>query len=64
MRSNYEIFLKLDVSTFIGEWVALCDGQLIAHGKNVKEVLSEANKKCPGKRPLIARVPEKETMIF
>jgi len=63
-NKNYEIFLKTDVSAHIGEWVAISGGKIVAHGKKVKEVLNEANHKCPGKRPLLARVPEKETMIF
>ncbi|OGJ22333.1 hypothetical protein A3K73_03820 [Candidatus Pacearchaeota archaeon RBG_13_36_9] len=63
-NKNYELFLKSDVSEYIGEWVAICDKKIVAHGKNVKEVVKEASQKCYGKRPLIARIPEKETMIF
>ena len=63
-NDNYEMFLKTDVSEYIGEWVALCDGKIVSHGKNVKEVFNDSTMKCPGKRPLIVRVPEKETMIF
>ena len=62
--NNYELFLKADVSEFIGEWVVICDGKIISHGKKFKEVLGEANAKCHGKKPLIARIPERETMIF
>ena len=61
---NYEVFLETDVSNYIGEWIAICDGKLISHGKNIKEVFAEAKLKCPGKKPLFARIPEKETMIF
>ncbi|MBM3234363.1 succinyl-CoA synthetase subunit alpha [Candidatus Pacearchaeota archaeon] len=61
---NYELFLRADVSSYIGEWIAICDGKIVAHSNNVKEVLSKANAKCPGKKPLIARIPDKETMIF
>ncbi len=63
-NQNYELFLKSDVSQYIGEWVAICDKKIVSHGKSVKEVVKEANQKCPGKRPLIVRIPEKETMIF
>jgi len=63
-NKNYEVFLEADVSGFIGEWIAICDGQVISHGKKVKEVYNEATKKCPGKRPFIARIPENESMIF
>jgi len=63
-NTNYEMFLKTDVSRYIGEWIAICDGKVITHGKKVKEVFNEATKKCPGKRPFIARIPENESMIF
>ena len=64
MNENYSAFMKLDLSTYLGEWVAICNNQVISHGKIVKEVFSEAKKKCPGKRPFIAKVPGEETMIF
>ncbi|MFA5174515.1 MAG: DUF5678 domain-containing protein [Candidatus Pacearchaeota archaeon] len=63
-NNNYELFMKTDVSRYIGEWVAICDGKIVSHGKKVKEVLNQATSKCPGKKPLIARIPEQETMIF
>lgn len=63
-ENNYDIYLKTDVSKYIGEWIAICDGKLVSHGKKVKEILKQANSLFPGKKVLIARVPEKETMIF
>lgn len=64
MDQNYQFFIKTDLSHFIGQWVAICDQKIVSHGKDVKRVFSEAKEKCPQKRPLITRVPEKETMIF
>lgn len=63
-NQNYELFLKSDVNEYIGEWIVICDKKIISHGKQVKEVVKEANQKCSGKRLLIVRIPEKETMIF
>ncbi len=64
MAKNYDYFLKADLSPFIGEWIAICGNKIIAHGPNVKEVFAAAKEKYPNKRPLLVRVPEKETMIF
>ena len=64
MNTNYQFFMKENMDKFIGEWVAICDNKIISHGENVKEVFSEAKKKCPNKRPLLTRIPDKETMIF
>ncbi len=63
-NSNYQFFMKTDISSYIGQWIAVCNQRIVAHGKDVKEVFKEAKEKCPRQRPLITRVPEKETMIF
>lgn len=64
MDKNYEFFMKTDVNRFIGQWVAVCNQKIVAHGKEVKEVFKEARAKCPKERPLITRIPDKESMIF
>ena len=63
MNPNYNYFLKADVSKYIGKWIAIIDNKIIASGKNAKEVYDEAVKKS-NKKPLITRVPDKETMIL
>jgi len=61
---NYELFMKADLSHYIGQWVAICDNKIVAHGEDLKKVFKEVKAKCPAKKPLITKVPEKETMIF
>ena len=63
-EQNYNSFLKLDLSKHIGEWVAICKGEIVSKGKDIKEIHEESKRKCPNERPLIIKVPEKETMIF
>jgi len=64
MEKNYNFYMHMDLGHYIGEWIAICDQKLVSHGKNVKKVFQEAKKKCPGKRPFLTKVPEKNTMIF
>lgn len=64
MDKNYQHYMKTNLSPYIGQWVAVCNQQIVAHGKDVKKVYGEAKKKCPKERPLVTRVPDKETMIF
>ena len=64
MSRNYEFYLSANVGKYIGEWIAICDRKIVSHGTDVKKVFSEAKQKCPQKRPLLARVPDKEAMIF
>lgn len=64
MISNYQFFLENDLSSYIGEWVAICNKTIVAHGKDVKEVFRLAKQKYPKEKPLLTKIPEKETMIF
>ena len=64
MNENYQFFMKTNLEPYIGEWIAVCNKQIVSHGRNVKEVFREAREKCPKERPLVTRVPNKETMIF
>jgi len=64
MNKNYEFFMKTKLEQYLGEWIAICNQRIVSHGKNVKKVYKEAKEKCPSARPLIAKVPDKETMIF
>jgi hypothetical protein len=64
MDKNYEFFMKVDLDPYLGTWIAICDEMVVSHGKSVKEVIREAKEKCPNRRPLVTRVPDKQTMIF
>lgn len=63
-QSNYEVYLKTDLSEYTGKWIAICDGRIISIGKNAKEVFREAQLKEPNKKIMLIKVPEEETAIF
>ncbi len=64
MDKNYDAFMKMNLSPYLGEWIAVCENRIVAHGKKVKDVFYEAKGKCPGNRSFIAKVPGKEAWIF
>lgn len=64
MNKNYQFFIKTNVDQYIGEWIAVCNQKIVAHGREIKKVFSEAKEKCPKERPFLTKVPDKETMIF
>jgi len=47
-----------------GKWVILLDEHVIASGDNIKEIIAEAQEKYPNKKFILAKVPEKGTMIY
>lgn len=63
-NQNYNSFLKLDLSKHADEWIAICEGKIVAKNKDIKKVYEEARKKCPAERPLITKAPEEGAMIF
>lgn len=60
----YQFYIETDVSNYIGEWVAVAEDKILAHGKNLKEVVRKAKEISGGSKFIIARVPSQETMIF
>ena len=64
LETNYQFFMESDVSQYIGEWIAIVDEKVIAHGRSIKEVAEKSKSLAKGKKALFARVPDKESMIF
>ncbi|MEK6850844.1 MAG: DUF5678 domain-containing protein [Nanoarchaeota archaeon] len=64
MESNYEYYLDADLSSYLGEWVAIYENKIVSHGVDVRAVAKEAIVVCGNKKFLLSRVPSKETMIF
>lgn len=59
-RAREHQWLRENSDSYIGEWLALDDGKLIAHGKVAKEVFAEASA-LGYERPLIFFVPDPAT---
>ena len=64
MKDDYSVFMETDLSPYIGEWIAICNGKIVSHGNNFKETYAAARKMNPRRRPLMAKVPPAETMIL
>lgn len=64
VNKEYDFFMQSNLTKHIGNWIAIVDDQIVASGKDVKGIYAEAKKKYPLKRPLLTRVPNKETMIL
>lgn len=56
--NNYEWFLQQDLSKYSGKWLAIVDKKVIAAGTKVEEVIKEAKKEFPAKRPMITKVKD------
>lgn len=61
--ADYEWFLKENLSKYSGKWVAIVDKQVIATGNDAVLVVKEAKSKYPKKRPFLAKVRDKLSIL-
>ena len=61
---EFEFYLKADLSKYEGKYVAIVGDEVVASGENAKEVLEEAKKKFPNKKPALAKIPKEGIFIF
>ena len=64
MSDNYDYFMKLDVTPYIGQWVGICDSKVVSHSESFKEAYREAKKFCGHKKPFVAMVPSDQVMLL
>jgi len=64
MEGDYQFYMETNVDKYIGKWIAICEKKVISSGRDVKKVFREAKEKCGNKTPFLAKVPDKQTMIF
>lgn len=62
--SNYEYFLKVDTTPYKGEWVAIAQSRIVAHGKNAQTVYKQAKKKTPNEDVSLAKVPSEQVLVL
>ena len=59
-----DFYAVADLSRYAGEWVAILNQKVVAHDKNLKELLEGFKKKSPEAMPFIAKIPAKEILIW
>ena len=64
IQKNFDSFLRVNVKNHMDEWIAIVNGEIVACGKNLKEVYEKAKKTHPTERPLITKIPSKKAMIL
>ncbi len=62
--SNYDYFLKVNTTPYKGEWVAIAESKIIAHGKDAQKVYKQAKKKTPKEDISLAKVPSEQVLIL
>ena len=64
LTKNYEFYSNADLSMYRGEWVAILNEKVIAHGKEVKGLMKKAKEINPAITPFIVKVPSKKMLLW
>lgn len=64
VSSNYDFFVKTDTSKYQGEWLAIVDKKIIAHGKRADVVYKAASKKTKSKHISLAKAPNAQMLVL
>ncbi len=64
MSKNFNVFLKLDTSKYLNQYILMMDNKVVASGKDIVSMLKSARKKYPRKTPFIAKIPEKSVLVL
>jgi DNA repair protein RadC len=62
LTKNYETYLKLDLSGYIGQWVAIFNNKVISHGTDPKEVYKEAMKISNNQIIMLTKIPSRDAI--
>lgn len=64
MGSNYEWFLRADLTAYEGKYVAIAREKVIAFGDSPGDVYERAKADCPGEEVILWRIPVGEAFVY
>lgn len=62
MMKTQQVLPDTGLSKYVGEWVVICNDEVIAHSDKLIKIKKEISK-CKT-TPTIARIPKEDTLIF
>lgn len=62
--SNYDVFIKTNTAQYKGEWIAIAQGKVVAHGKDAEKVYNSAVKKVGRDIVSLAKAPDEQMIVL
>lgn len=59
---EFDFFVKTDLRSYRGKYIAILGRKIVASGENAKEVWQQARSRYPHKIPTLAKLPRQETL--
>lgn len=64
MGKNFDAYVELDKTGLENKYVVIVNGEVVAKGENIEEMLDKVRKEYPQQRPFVAKVPEEKMLIL
>ncbi len=64
MGKNFDAYVELDKTGLENKYVVIVNGEVVAKGENIEEMLGRVRKEYPQQRPFVAKVPEEKMLIL
>ena len=64
MTKNFEIYLELDKTGLENQYVIIVNGEVVAKGEDIENMLGKVRNDYPDEIPFVAKVPEERVLIL
>jgi hypothetical protein len=64
MTKNFEAYLKLDKTGLESKYVIVVNGEIVARGEDIENMLDSARQEYPDELPFVAKVPDERMLIL
>jgi len=64
MTKNFEAYFKIDRTGLENKYVVIVNGDIVAKGKDIENMLETVRKKFPNETPFVAKVPDERMLIL
>ena len=64
MGKNFDAYIALDRRGLENKYVIIVNGEVVAKGENIEEMLDRVRQEYPHERPFVAKVPEEKMLVL
>lgn len=64
MTKNFEVYYKLDKTGLENKYVVIVNGEVVAKGEDIEDMLERIRQKYPDEIPFVAKVPDEKLLIL
>lgn len=64
MSKNFEAYLRLDKTGLENKYVVIVNGEIVADGEDIENMLDTVRQKYPHETPFVGKVPDERMLIL